>query len=111
MEIIEDWTTIRCPWCHKIINFVEYHESGKPEIIILGLKPDKILQWEMDVSFESLKPLFSNFLAVSSKLLNQELHVFVPPPKVREHKEHCLQIFLHYPDCLDNFSLNVMNLI
>ena len=74
MEIIEDWTTIRCPWCHKIINFVEYHESGKPEIIILGLKPDKILQWEMDVSFESLKPLFSNFLAVSSKLLNQELH-------------------------------------
>jgi hypothetical protein len=110
MEIIEDWTTIQCPWCHKVIDFVEYHQFRKPEFTTIELTPDKILQWEIDLPIESLEPLYDNFLAVRSKLLNQELQVFVPRPETRLHKEGYYNLIIHVPDCLDYFSLHVMNI-
>ncbi len=111
MEIIEDWTMIRCPWCHEVIDFVEYHLLGKPWLTVIGLTPDKILQWDIDLPIKPLEPLYGSFHAVRSKLLNQELQIFVPPPKARLRKEEYYQIFVHVPDCLDYFTLDVMNVL
>jgi hypothetical protein len=111
MEIIEDWTTIQCPWCHEVIDFVEYYQFGKPELTGIGLTPERILQWEIDLSIESLEPLYNNFLAVNSKLLNQILQIFVLRPEARLRKEDYYHIFIHFPDCLDYFTLNVMNVL
>lgn len=90
---------------------MNYHHYGYPNLQISGVKSNVLNILGINITAQQVKSLCSNFIAITSDLLKDEIYVFVSPPN-KELSEDCIGVvFSCSEECKDYFDLYVMNLI
>lgn len=112
MRIIENWTSIPCSWCRKIIDFVSYHDFGEPDLQISGINRRVLSYLGGNLSDQQRSLWRKKFVTIDLNLPTGETYIFFDDFTGDKVMEDAIGLILTCsPDCKDQFDLSTMNAI